>query len=209
MMIGSGLATLRGGGSRVSPAQLDVMNRIVDAQCDGADGVKDGLIQNPAMCNFRPERDLPKCTAGQSGDDCFTQGQIEAISSAISAVRDEQGNVVQEGFSVSNFLAGYQPPAPPADPEAESPWPDDQMRGGLYGLASAAMKVFVHDNDPSYAARRIVSYRSGGPETGFHTVVPKAEVELLRTKLRMGMGHFPESLDRFVRQEAADLAQPV
>ncbi len=201
LFLGSGLATLRNGGSRVSDAQFTLMDGIISKQCDALDGVEDGLIQNPAMCDFRPERDLPKCEAGQSGDSCFTQGQVEAISATISAVTDEKGNIVTEGFSVSNFLGSYQPPAAPADPEADRPWPDDQMRGGLYALADSAMKVFVHDNDPAFASRRIVSYGSDDPIGALHIVVPRTEVELWRSRVRMGMGHFPENFDKFIRQD--------
>ena len=34
---------------------------LVKAQCDAIDGVKDGLIQNPAACNFRAVVSTRRC----------------------------------------------------------------------------------------------------------------------------------------------------
>ena len=40
--------------ARLTPATLQVLHTAVVAACDGIDGVKDGLIENPAACTFDP-----------------------------------------------------------------------------------------------------------------------------------------------------------
>ncbi|MBW8785169.1 MAG: tannase/feruloyl esterase family alpha/beta hydrolase [Novosphingobium sp.] len=197
------IATVRAPDGRISPGQLALVNKIVDAQCDGLDGVKDGLIQNPMACNFRPERDLPKCSAGASGDQCFTPAQIETLAVVLSAVTDDAGTVVQPGYSVSNLLTSFEPEATPKDPSAANPWPDTPTGGGfLWVHGDAAIRVFAHRNDPAFATRSILTYRTGGPGpiTGFHAVVPRAEAKRVFAADRLGIGHFPENYDRLIGQ---------
>lgn len=201
--VATALATLRTPDARISEPQLDLYNKIVTAKCDALDGVKDGLIQNPSACNFKPERDLPKCGSGVSGDQCFTKAQIETLSTVLSAVTDQHGAVVEPGYSVSNLQSGFQPPKPPADPSAAEPWPDsDGQDGGLYSLGNADLKVFAHKNDPNFSSRSIFTYRAGGPGqvTDFHAVVPKAEVDNMLAAGRQGIGHFPENAAPLIKQ---------
>lgn len=197
-------ATLRSPDAHVPNSLFPLFNRTVMAQCDAVDGVRDGLIQNPAACNFRPERDLPICEAGQSGDQCFTRAQVETLSTVLTATTDEHGNLVQPGYSVSEVLGDYAPPARPKDPAADSPWPDTVGgSGGLWALAEAAIKVFSHKNDPAFVTRRIVSFRDGGPGpiTDFRGVVPQAEVSRAMAAGRLGIGHFPENAAKLIRQD--------
>ncbi len=200
--VGTSIATLRSPDAGLSPALLKLFDEKVVTQCDGLDGVKDGLIQNPMACNFRPERDLPKCEGDQPGGQCFTKAQIETMSTVLTAVTDEHGNLVQPGYSVSDMLDAFAPP-PPQDSAAADPWPDTLGgTGGMWALGNAAIKVFSHQNDPAFQTRSILTYRSGGPGriTDFRTVVPKVEVDRAMAVGRRGIGHFPENADKLIRQ---------
>jgi feruloyl esterase len=97
-----GLRLQGGDVAKLTPGQVKYVNNAVLKQCDGADGVSDGLIQNPAACNFRPTRDLRICEAGKSGDDCLSQPQAEAVSSWVTGLTDAAGNLLQPGFSISD-----------------------------------------------------------------------------------------------------------
>jgi feruloyl esterase len=199
---GTALATLRAPDAAISQPQIDLFNRIVNNQCDAIDGVKDGLIQNPAACNFRPERDLPRCTASTAGGSCFTKAQIETMSTVLTAATDEAGRVVQPGYPVSQMQGWFAPVVPPTDPLAESPWPDRGTQTGLWSLADAVIKIFGHGNDPRFRTRDAVSFRSGGPGaiTDFRIVVPRAVVDRTIAGSRAGWGHDPARFAGLIRQ---------
>lgn len=199
---GTALATIRTEDAAVPDSMLALIDPIVKAQCDKVDGVEDGLIQNPAACNFRPERDLPRCEGGKPGGQCFTPTQIETVSTVLTAATDEQGNVVQPGYSVSEVLPGFAPTIPPKDRAAEDPWSHATgLDAQMWSLANGSLKVFVHKNDPKFSSRSIVSFRSGGPGnvTGYRAVVPRTEVARAMAAGRMGIGHFPENAARLIK----------
>jgi feruloyl esterase len=199
---GIAVSTLRSEDAEIPPALLKQIDPIVKAKCDKLDGVEDGLIQNPMACDFRPERDLPRCEGNRPGDQCFTQAQIETISTVVNATTDEDGNVVQPGYSVTELNPGFRPR--PKDFAAPDPWSEGGIpagAGGLWGLGDASLKVFVHKNDPTFHTRSVVKFQAGGPGTvtGFHTVVPKAEVAKALAEARLGIGHFPENADKLIK----------
>lgn len=203
---GAAVAALRSEDADIPPALIARIDPIVKAKCDKVDGVEDGLIQNPAACDFRPERDLPRCDGKIPADQCFTQAQIETISTVLTAVTDEDGNVVQPGYSVSELQSAFRMPTRPTDLAAADPWPSAdntpaQNGGGLWALTNAAFKIFVHKNDPAFNTRSLFTYQAGGPGpiTGFHIVVPKAEVAKVRTDGRMAIGHFPENAAKLIK----------
>jgi feruloyl esterase len=197
---GTTFATLRTPDAAIPASLVTLFNQTVTAQCDGLDGVKDGLVQNPMACNFSPERDLPKCEGDQPGGQCFSKAQIETLSTVLTAVTDEQGNLVQPGYSVSDLQNAFQPMVPAKDPSAESPWPGPE--GVIWPLANASIKIFTHQNDPAFKTRSILTYRDGGPGqiTAFRTVVPQAEVARAMAAGRLGIGHFPENYGKLIRQ---------
>ena len=59
--------------------QLEVLAAAVYDKCDGADGLEDGVIENPPACGFDPATDLPVCEGASAGPDCFTKDQIDAL----------------------------------------------------------------------------------------------------------------------------------
>jgi len=200
--VATSVAAIRSEGAFLPANLLATIDPIVKAQCDGLDGVKDGLIQNPAACNFRPERDLPRCVDDKPGAQCFTKVQIETLNATLSAVTDEHGKVVQTGFSPSELLPPVLPTKRPKDPAAEEPWADDgNTDSGLWSLGNAALKVFVHRNDPGFVSRSLVSFRADGPGqvTAFHGVVPRAAVDEAMHAGREGMGQFPDSSDKLIK----------
>lgn len=202
---GVALASLRSEDAAVAPELIQRIDPIVKAQCDKLDGVEDGLIQNPMACNFRPERDLPRCQSDMPTGQCFTQAQIETVSTLLTAVTDESGNVVQPGYSVSEVqAASFSTPTRPSDLAARDPFPNSDtgaLIGGYWPLADAYLKVFIHGNDPDFYTRSLITFTSGGSGaiTGYHIVVPAAELARVKTVARLGIGHFPENATKLIK----------
>jgi feruloyl esterase len=170
------------------------------------DGVKDGLIQNPMACDFRPEVDLPRCPQDKAGDDCFTTAQVETLSTVLTAVTDENGRVVQPAYSVSELQAEFRVTPYPQDITVRDPWPDTGNpatgSGGMGTLANATLKVFANDNREDFYSRDLLTFARGGKGdvTGYRVVVPQKAVAHAREQLRMGIGGIPENLGKFIGQ---------
>ncbi|HEU0184773.1 MAG TPA: tannase/feruloyl esterase family alpha/beta hydrolase [Blastocatellia bacterium] len=65
-----------------APVPLEKMKIVADrvyAKCDGADGLLDGLIDDPRRCDFDPAKELPVCADDADGKDCFTAAQIHTL----------------------------------------------------------------------------------------------------------------------------------
>jgi hypothetical protein len=56
-----------------------VADRVM-SKCDEIDGLKDGLIDDPRKCDFRPAQDVPVCRGGTDRPDCLTAAEATAIA---------------------------------------------------------------------------------------------------------------------------------
>ncbi|RKT20798.1 feruloyl esterase [Paraburkholderia sp. RAU2J] len=79
----------------ISNDKFDAINAAVLKQCDAADGVSDGLIQNPSACNFD--------ATSLVSDGTLTAAQAAALNDYFTAVKDDAGNVIAHGGSVSGL----------------------------------------------------------------------------------------------------------
>ena len=83
-------------------AKLDAIQKASLAACDALDGVKDGIINDPAKCRFDPDVLLCK---GEDSKDCLTQPQVEALKTLYRGPRDGQGRVFFPGFTMGDETA--------------------------------------------------------------------------------------------------------
>jgi feruloyl esterase len=74
-------AVLKDQESYIPPAKYPVIHAAALAACDAKDGLKDGLIADPAKCNFDPKELL--CKSGD-GPSCLTAPQVEAAKKIYS-----------------------------------------------------------------------------------------------------------------------------
>ncbi|MES2262621.1 MAG: tannase/feruloyl esterase family alpha/beta hydrolase [Pseudomonadota bacterium] len=62
--------------------------------CDAADGVRDGVVENPAACRFDPA--VLQCRPGQA-DGCLSDAQLDAVRTLYAPLKDESGRALDEG----------------------------------------------------------------------------------------------------------------
>ena len=75
--------------------KLATLNKAVLAACDGIDGVKDSLIQDPHKCKFDPITLLCK---GADSSDCLTQAQVDSARKIYSPATLKDGKMVYPGM---------------------------------------------------------------------------------------------------------------
>lgn len=72
----------------ISKAKLPAIQAAALAQCDGSDGVKDGVIENPPACPFDTSVLLCK---GPESDSCLTAPQLNALNAIYNGIGDPRG----------------------------------------------------------------------------------------------------------------------
>ncbi|KAG4423850.1 hypothetical protein IFR04_002995 [Cadophora malorum] len=63
-------------------------------QCDGIDGVVDGVIEDPELCRFRPEALLCAPGAAANSTTCLGKEQVEAVRKAFSDYYGVDGKLI-------------------------------------------------------------------------------------------------------------------
>jgi feruloyl esterase len=81
----------------IPPAKLAAIEAAALAACDAADGVKDGVIDNPARCNFDPGVLL---CSGEESNACLTAPQITALKAIYAGLKNGKGESIYPGYSV-------------------------------------------------------------------------------------------------------------
>jgi feruloyl esterase len=88
-----------------------VTKAAVDA-CDGVDGLKDGIIDDPRRCHFDPAKLLCKNGAAAQGDDaaCLTQPQVDAVKKMYDGVKSPRnGEQIFTGWPRGSEAFGDNP----------------------------------------------------------------------------------------------------
>ena len=135
--------------SPVSAENLELVHGAALAACDAADGVTDGVIDDPTKCRF-DLRSVRSCGKGKPGPDCLTDDQRAAIARVYAPMRDADGTVY-EGMPVGGE----------AEPQGWAGWitgsdPKMLAKDGYpnlsWGFSTQFFKYFVF-NDASWSYR--------------------------------------------------------
>ncbi|KAK0378938.1 tannase and feruloyl esterase [Colletotrichum limetticola] len=122
------------------PAVFDAISDEVLRQCDGSDGVVDGVVMNPTHCNFRPEKML--CKTGASSNrstTCLTAPQIATLKQLYRPLIQLDADVHNLTYIYPNFGLGSEKQMPSSFGSNNEP--------SLYGTEYAKNYLF---EDPSW-----------------------------------------------------------
>jgi feruloyl esterase len=103
-------------GGLVPPSKLLLIHNAVLAACDARDGVKDGLLEDPRLCDFDPK--TLQCK-GKDSTDCLTAGQVTVVRAFYGAtVNPRTGEPIFPGMVLGSELGwssevGRMYPDPP------------------------------------------------------------------------------------------------
>jgi feruloyl esterase len=171
---------------------LPVIDAAVYAACDAADGVQDGLIQNPARCSFDPASLICK---GGATSNCLTPGQAKSLQSYITALRDERGHVVYNGASITDLSGGMDVWSlgfvPPTDFSANEPW------GGT-GFSPAPVAWQFVDHIMKDIVARDASYNMRSFPVSYGGVVGEQALAFFDSRTERGDGADPQRLHEFI-----------
>ena len=99
---------------KMTTAKITLLNSAVVAQCDAADGVKDGLIRDARSCSFDPATLL---CPGADAPNCLTAAQVDAVKKVYGGmVNPRTLEVLSPGWprgsepSWSGYIGGGEPP---------------------------------------------------------------------------------------------------
>jgi len=73
----------------INPIDLPVLHRVVLAQCDALDGLKDGQITDPRQCHVKPSAAL--CKGAYEPGKCLTAAQVDAARKLYAGAMDANG----------------------------------------------------------------------------------------------------------------------
>lgn len=101
-------------GAPIPGAKLNLATRRAVATCDAADGVTDGVIDDPRTCTYDPTKDTTITTANCRAADplCLTAGEATSIQKIWGGARSAAGSLLWPGVERGaplNGLAGATP----------------------------------------------------------------------------------------------------
>jgi feruloyl esterase len=93
----TGAAMLKTSGAYIPPEKYPAVHDAVLQACDGFDGVKDGILENPLACHFDPK--VLQCRAGEDNVSCLTAAQVQTANMIYSdAKAPKTGKVLTGGL---------------------------------------------------------------------------------------------------------------
>jgi feruloyl esterase len=140
-------ATLKDPASSIPPAKYAVINKAVLDACDATDGVKDGVIENPAACHFDPK--ALQCS-GEDQPTCLTPPQVAAAKTIYAPSRNPStGEQIFPGLAPGSELGWGAAAGGPGPLQI----PDDHFKYVVFKDPNWDFRTFDLGRDVSVADR--------------------------------------------------------
>jgi len=91
----SGKPMLENPSSYIPKDKIPAIAKAVLAQCDAADGLKDGIVSDPTNCHFDPATIVCK---GADSNECLTPLQAASLQRIYEGARNGDGKVIYPGY---------------------------------------------------------------------------------------------------------------
>jgi feruloyl esterase len=107
-------------GAYIPPEKYPAVHEAVLQACDGLDGVKDGILENPLACQFDPK--VLQCKAGEDSVSCLTAAEVQTAKMIYAPAKDPKtGKILTGGLMPGTELQwgtlyGPQPYGNAAEP---------------------------------------------------------------------------------------------
>ena len=144
----------------VGPKEQELIESSYLAMCDEADGIKDGILNDPRDCKFDISTLL--CTAGKTNQ-CLSQQQLDAVKTYYDGPKDSKGNSLYYGYPLgaetsptgwSLWLTGglkYQDNSGDFQAGTRSDFEAPVIPNAMFPFGTNFLKYLVyHDPDWSY-----------------------------------------------------------
>ena len=140
------MAVLKEPVSHLPLPALGLLHRSVLAACDSADGVTDGVLEDPRQCTFDPA--ALACTPSQAPPDCLTNAQITAARRVYQGLKDPK-----TGAQLYPGLArGSEPFWPHRDPNNPFPIPLSHYKWLVFADRDWNWRTFEWEDPDDYQA---------------------------------------------------------
>jgi feruloyl esterase len=134
------------GAGAIPASKLPLLAAAELARCDVSDGLVDGQITDPRLCDFKPQVDLPACVNDVDGAACFTSAQREAVAKVYDGPRTSSGFRIFPGYAVGTAVLG---PASGWIPWFVNPSGAPSLLE-IFGATFMQNMAFTPDPGPSY-----------------------------------------------------------
>ncbi|KAL5504958.1 hypothetical protein ACEPAH_7621 [Sanghuangporus vaninii] len=192
------------------PSHLwDLVSEEILHQCDGLDGVVDGIIAEPDACDFVPETLL--CEE-RGTEKCLSKSQVEALRKVYSPLYGLDGDLLvprfdpgaeNTTFAKSVFFSG-KPSTVLVDWLRYVVLNDSSYDFAQFGLADVARMQAIDPRNISTFDGDFSAFRArGGKIITYHgrvdSAAPSGNAKLLYTLVSRTLGLRPSTLDEFYR----------
>ncbi|MBF9003156.1 tannase/feruloyl esterase family alpha/beta hydrolase [Vibrio nitrifigilis] len=85
-----------------SQAELNMVSKAIVQECDGKDGLKDGIINNYPACHFNPVE--LQCKNGEV-EHCLSKNKVDALNKVFAGAKNSQGNTLYSSWPFDTGIA--------------------------------------------------------------------------------------------------------